>query len=282
GMARNLIKHGHRVTVWNRSPGPAEAIRAQGERIAATPAEAARGAEIAITMLAGDEAVTSVTFGENGLADGLDKGAAHVSMSTISVALSERLTAAHAERGQGFVAATVFGRPDQAQAGKLFIAVAGAADAVERVRPALDAVGQRSFVIGGTPAQANLLKLSGNFLITCVIESLAEAFALTTKGGIETSKVFEFLTETLFAAPVYKTYGELILAGRFSPAGFKMALGQKDNRLVQLAAEKLAVPLPFAAILRDRFLAALAHGDGDLDWSAIAKRAAEEAGGSQT
>ncbi len=109
-------------------------------------------------------------------------------------------------------------------------------------------MGQRSFVIGDTPAQANLLKLTGDFLITCVIESLAEAFCLTTKGGIETSKVHEFLTETLFAAPVYRTYGEMILAGRFSPAGFKMALGQKDNRLVQLAAEKLEVPLPFAGI----------------------------------
>ncbi|MGH6848756.1 MAG: NAD(P)-dependent oxidoreductase [Methylocella sp.] len=278
GMARNLIKHGHTVTAWNRSPGPAETIHAQGARIAATPAEAAKGAEIAITMLADDEAVYSVTLGENGLADGLDKGAAHVSMSTISVALSERLTAAHAGRGQRFVAATVFGRRDQAQAGKLFIAVAGTADAVERIRPALDAVGQRSFVIGDRPAQANLLKLTGNFHITCVIESLAEAFYLTTKGGIETSKVHAFLTETLFAAPVYRTYGEMILAGRFSPAGFKMVLGQKDNRLVQLAAEKLEVPLLFAGILRDRFLSALAHGDGALDWSAIAKRAAEDAG----
>jgi len=278
GMARNLIKHGHKVIAWNRSPEPAAAIQAEGARIAATPAEAARGAEIVITMLANDEAVDSVTLGPDGLAGGLAKGAAHVSMSTISVALSERLTAAHAERGQQFVSAPVFGRPDQALAGKLFIAVAGAAGVVERIRPALDAIGQRSFVIGDTPAQANLVKLTGNFLITCVIESLAEAFALTAKGGIETSRVYELLTETLFAAPVYKTYGEIILEGRFSPAGFKMALGQKDNRLVQLAAETLEVPLPFAAIVRDRFLAALAHGDGDLDWAAIAKRAAEDAG----
>jgi 3-hydroxyisobutyrate dehydrogenase-like beta-hydroxyacid dehydrogenase len=144
GMARNLIKHGHTVIAWNRSPGPAEAIHAQGAEIAATPAAAARGAEIAITMLADDMAVESVTLGENGLADGLVKGAVHVSMSTISVALSERLATAHAERGQRFVAATVFGRPDQAQAGKLFIAAAGAADVVERVRPALDAIGQET------------------------------------------------------------------------------------------------------------------------------------------
>jgi len=278
GMARNLLKNGHMVTVWNRSPRRAEPLHALGARIATNPAEAAKGAEIAITMLADDVAVESVTLGENGLTAGLAKGAAHVSTSTISVGLSERLTAAHAERGQEFVSATVFGRPDQAQAGKLFVAVAGSPDTVERVRPALDAIGQRSFVIGEVPAQANLLKLAGNFLITCVIESLAEAYALTAKGGIDTRKVHELLTETLFAAPVYRTYGELILAGKFSPAGFKMALGQKDNRLVQLAAEKLKVPLPFAAIVRDRFLAALAHGDEELDWSAIAKRAAEDAG----
>jgi 3-hydroxyisobutyrate dehydrogenase-like beta-hydroxyacid dehydrogenase len=278
GMARSLMKHGHKVTVWNRSSEPAEAIHEQGAQVAATPAEAARHAEIAITMLADDRAVESVVLGGNGLAEGLPKYAVHVSMSTISVALSERLDLAHAERGQQFVAAPVFGRPDQAEGGKLFIAAAGSGDAVKRICPALDAMGQRTFVIGETPAQANLLKLTGNFLITCVIESLAEAFALTTKGGIETSKVYELLTETLFAAPVYKTYGGMILEGKFSPPGFKMALGQKDNRLIQLAAEKLEVPLPFAGIVRDRFLAALAHGDGDLDWSAIAKRAADDAG----
>jgi len=199
GMARSLMKHGHKVTAWNRSSEPAEAIHEQGAQVAATPAEAARHAEIAITMLADDRAVESVVLGESALAEGLPKDAVHVSMSTISVALSERLDLAHAERGQQFVAAPVFGRPDQAEGGKLFIAAAGSGDAVKRICPALDAMGQRTFVIGETPAQANLLKLTGNFLITCVIESLAEAFALTTKGGIETSKVYELLTETLFA-----------------------------------------------------------------------------------
>ncbi len=224
GMALSLIKHGHKVTVWNRSSKSAEAIQEQGAQIAATPAEAARHAEIAITMLADDGAVETVVLGENGLAMGLPKDAVHVSMSTISVALSEHLTTAHSERGQQFVAAPVFGRPDQAKDGKLFIAAAGAGEALQRIHPALDAMGQRTFVIGETPAQANLLKLTGNFLITCVIESLAEAFALTAKGGIETAKVYELLTETLFAAPVYKTYGStIILEGKFSPPGFKMA-----------------------------------------------------------
>jgi 3-hydroxyisobutyrate dehydrogenase-like beta-hydroxyacid dehydrogenase len=277
-MARNLLKHGHTVIAWNRSEAPALAIEALGAAIAPTPAEAARQAEIAITMLADDAAAEAVTLGENGIIEGLARGAAHVSMSTISVALSERLTDAHAARGQAYAAAPVFGRPEAAAAAKLFIAAAGEAALVEKIRPALEAMGQRIFVMGDRPAQANLVKLTGNFLITCVIESLAEAFALTAKGGVETARVQELLTETLFAAPVYKTYGGLILEDKFSPPGFKMPLGMKDNRLLQEAAEKLEVPLPFAAIVRDRFLAALANGDGGLDWSAIARRAKEDAG----
>ena len=277
-MARNLVKHGHNVVAWNRSAEPAKALGALGVPIAKTPAEAARESEIAITMLADDAAVEAVALGKDGIIDGLAPGSAHISMSTISVALSERLAAAHAERGQKYAAAPVFGRPDAAEAGKLFIVPAGEPALIEKIRPALDAMGQRVFVMGDQPAQANLVKLSGNFLITCVIESLAEVFALTAKGGVETAKVLELLTETLFAGPVYKIYGGIIMEKRFSPPGFKMPLGQKDNRLLQQAAEKLEVPLPFAAIVRDRFLAALANGDGDLDWSAIAKRAAEDAG----
>jgi 3-hydroxyisobutyrate dehydrogenase-like beta-hydroxyacid dehydrogenase len=277
-MARNLIKHGHTVAVWNRSAEPTKAFNTLGAAVAKTPAEAAREGEIAITMLADDAAVEAVALGKDGIIDGLAPGAAHISMSTISVALSERLAAAHAERGQKYAAAPVFGRPDAAEAGKLFIAPAGEAALIEKIRPALEAMAQRVFVMGDQPPQANLVKLSGNFLITCVIESLAEVFALTAKGGVDTAKVLELLTETLFSAPVYKTYGGIIMEKRFSPPGFKLPLGLKDNRLLQQAAEKLEVPLPFAAVVRDRFLAALAKGDGELDWSAIAKRAAEDAG----
>jgi 3-hydroxyisobutyrate dehydrogenase-like beta-hydroxyacid dehydrogenase len=277
-MARNLIRGGHAATVWNRSPEPARALAAEGASVAPTPTAAARDADIAITMLADDAAAEAVTLGADGLIEGLAPGAAHVSMSTISVALSERFAAAHAARGQGYAAAPVFGRPDAAAAAKLFIVAAGDPALIEKIRPACEAMGQRLFVMGAEPAQANLVKLAGNFLITCVIESLAEVFALTAKGGVDTAKVYELLTETLFASPVYKTYGAIILDGGYAPPGFKMPLGLKDNRLLQQAAEKLEVPLPFAAIVRDRFLAALANGDGGLDWAAIARRAAADAG----
>jgi 3-hydroxyisobutyrate dehydrogenase-like beta-hydroxyacid dehydrogenase len=277
-MARSLVKHGHKVVAWNRSPEPAMTLSTLGVAVGKTPAETVKYCEIAITMLADDGAVEAVSLGENGIIAGLAQGAVHVSMSTISVALSERLAKAHVDRGQNYAAAPVFGRPDAAEAGKLFIAAAGDIGVIEQIRPALEAMGQRIFIMGEIASQANLVKLTGNFLITCVIESLAEAFALTAKGGLETEKVYELLTETLFAAPVYKTYGAIIRDGAFSPPGFKLPLGLKDNRLLQQAAEKLETPMPFAAIIRDRFLAALAHGNGDLDWSAIATRAADDAG----
>ncbi|WP_395666716.1 NAD(P)-dependent oxidoreductase [Methylocella sp.] len=277
-MAGLLLRHGFAVTVWNRSPGACAPLAAAGARTAATPAEAARGAGAVFTMLADDAALRAVALGADGLAEGLDEGAVHVSMSTISVALSAELAAAHAARGQGYAAAPVFGRPEAAAAQKLFVAAAGPPETLERVRPALEAMSQRVFVMGEAAPDANLVKLSGNFLITCVIEGLAEVFALAQKGGVEPRKLYELFTETLFAAPVYKTYGALILDDAVSPPGFALPLGLKDNRLLLQAGEALAAPLPFASILRDRFLASLAAGEAGLDWSAIARRAAEDAG----
>ena len=277
-MAANLIKAGHRVRVWNRTPAAADKLVREGAERAATPAEAARDASVVFTMLANDEAVESVAFGDHGFAPSLAAEAIHVSMSTISVALAETLVQQHRDRGQAFISAPVFGRPEAAAAAKLFIAVAGASTSIVRVAPLLEAMGQRIFVMGEEPAQANLIKLTGNFLITCVIESLAEAYTLTEKAGIDPARLHELLTETLFAAPIYKIYGKMILDRKYEPPGFSMPLGQKDNRLIQQAAEKLEVPLPLAGLIRDRFLAALANGDEALDWSAFAKRAAADAG----
>jgi 3-hydroxyisobutyrate dehydrogenase-like beta-hydroxyacid dehydrogenase len=256
---------------------PAEALAQAGATIARTPADAARHGVVA-TMVADDAALEAVSFGADGILDALPSGAVHLSMSTVSVALAERLAAAHAERGQDFVAAPVFGRPQAAEAAKLYVAAAGDAAVIDRLKPVFDAIGQRLFVVGTAAPQANLVKLTGNFLITCVIESLAEAFALNEKAGIDPRALHELLTETLFSAPIYKTYGALILDRAFTPAGFRMALGQKDNRLLQQAAETLDVPLPFASIIRDRFLAALSNGGRELDWSAFALRAAADAG----
>ncbi len=277
GMAVNLIKAGHNVTVYNRSPGKDADLLALGAALAKTPAEAVRG-DAAVTMLADDEAVESVVFGEHGLLAALSGDGLHVSCSTISVALSERLSEAHAKVGQRFVAAPVVGRPEAAAAGKLFVVAAGHAAALEHAKPIFDAIGQRTFVLGEHPAAANLVKLSGNFLIASVIESLGEAMALVAKGGVDLHAYLDLLTSTLFTAPVYKTYGGMIVEEKFEPAGFAALLGQKDIRLALAAAEHLQVPMPLASLLRDRFLTLLAHGGEKLDWSAIGKLAARDAG----
>lgn len=277
GMAANLLKGGHEVTVYNRTPSKAQALTAQGARYAAEVADACRG-EAVITMLADDHAVESVVLGDAGVVKNLAKGAIHVSSSTISVALSERMAAAHAASGQRFVSAPVFGRPEAAAAAKLFITVAGASDAVDACKSLFESIGQRTFRFGDNAPDANLIKLSGNFLISSVIEALGEAMALVGKAGLDQHQYVDFLTSTLFNAPVYKTYGGLIADKKFVPAGFAAPLGFKDNRLVLAAAEKLRVPLPLASLIYNRFLTLLARGGESLDWSAFSQLAAEDSG----
>ena len=276
-MAGHLQRAGHDVTVYNRTRSKVEALVAQGARAAASVSNACRG-DAVLTMLADDGAVESVVFSRSGIIDSLPAGAIHISSSTISVALSERLEAAHAKAGQLFVAAPVIGRPDAAAAGQLFVVAAGAPDAVKAAASLFDAIGQKTFVVSETPKAGNLVKLSCNFLIASVIESVGEAMALIGKAGIDRRQYLDILTSTLFDASVYKTYGGLIAEGKFEPAGFAAPLGQKDIRLTLAAAEDLRVPMPLASLLRDRFLTLLAHGGDKLDWSAIGRIAATDAG----
>ncbi|UXA12888.1 NAD(P)-dependent oxidoreductase [Mycobacterium sp. SMC-8] len=277
-MAANLLAAGHEVLAYNRSPEKAAALAERGATPVPTVA-AACDAEVVISMLADDTALETVAFGDGGILASLPAGAVHVSSSTISVALADRLTAAHADAGQVFVSAPVFGRPEAAAAAKLFVVAAGSADAVQSLQPVFDAIGQRSFVVSDDPKVANLVKLSGNFLIASVIESLGEAMALVDKAGVDKQQYLELLTSTLFTAPAYQTYGGLLAREEFEPAGFAAHLGLKDIRLVLAAGEELQVPLPVASLIRDRFLTLLAGGGRDLDWSALGALAAWEAGG---
>jgi 3-hydroxyisobutyrate dehydrogenase-like beta-hydroxyacid dehydrogenase len=186
--------------------------------------------------------------------------------------------AAHSAAGQYYLAAPVFGRPDAAASGKLVVVIGGPAAQVETYMPVLKDLGQKTFVMSSRPEDANLVKLSGNFLIAAVIESLGEALALIAKGGVDQQQYLDLLTSTLFDAPVYKIYGRLIAERRFEPAGFAAPLGQKDIRLTLAAAEALNVPLPLASLLPDRFLTLLAQGGEALDWSAIGRLAAHDSG----
>lgn len=276
GMAGRLLRAGHQVTVYNRTRSKLGALVAQGAKAATDVAEACRG-DAVVTMLANDEAVESVVLGEGGIIASLAANAVHISSSTISIALAERLAVAHGKAGKRFVAAPVFGRPDVAAAGKLFIVAAGAPAAIEYATPLLNEMGQRTFIASDEPKAANLVKLSGNFLAASVIESLGEAIALVGKGGIDPNQYVEILTSSLFDAPVYKTYGALIAGAKFEPAGFAAPLGQKDIRLALAAADSLGVPMPIANILHNRFLTLIAHGGSQLDWSAIGRLAANDA-----
>ncbi len=276
-MAHRLIAAGHDLSIWNRTPEKAHGLVKAGARLADSPADAARPAEIVISSVANDAALETVILGKDGVADGLAAGALHVSASTVSVALAGRLAAEHAARGQHFVSAPVLGRPPAAEAGKLFVMAAGEAGAVLRAQTVLGEIGQRVFVVGELPGQANLAKLACNFLIFSTIEQFSEVFALVEKGGLDRAKFFELLTESFFTAPVHKNYGKLILDRAYEP-GVKVTLGAKDTKLFLQAGEELSVPLPFASLLRDRFLSAVARGEADLDFTVIARQAAEQAG----
>jgi 3-hydroxyisobutyrate dehydrogenase-like beta-hydroxyacid dehydrogenase len=276
-MASNLVKAGHDVSVFNRSPGRGAALVELGAREATNLAEVC-GGDAVITMLADDDAASDIALGPGGLITHLGKGAIHLSMSTISIALSKRLAQAHAKAGQRYAAAPVFGRPDMAAAAKLFIVTAGDPATIEECQPLFRAMGQKTFPIGTEPSAANLVKLSGNFLLASAIEALGEAVALIGKAGIDKRAYVEILTSTVFNAPAYKIYGGLIAQSKFEPAAFAAPLGYKDIRLALAAAESLRVPMPLGSLLHDRFLRLLAQGGDHLDWSAIGGLAAEDAG----
>lgn len=277
-MAGNLLRAGHHLVVHNRTRTAAEPLEQAGARVAASPREAAAGAEVLCTMLADDAAVEAVLLGRDGAVEGLARGAVHVSMSTISHALSRRLADAHAQRGQRYVAAPVFGRPEAAAAAKLTVVAAGPADAIERCRPLFEAMSQAVEVLGEDAPAANVLKIGGNFLLAAAIEAMGEAFALVRKHGIDPARFIGIVNGRLLRSPVYENYGRIIVEGRFDPPGFRLRHGLKDARLALAASDEVDAPLPIAGILRDHYLSAMAWGWGDADWAALARVSAVEAG----
>ena len=266
-MARNLIRAGYTLTVFNRTRERAERLRPDGARIAASPAEAARDAEVAVTMLADDHAVEEVA---GAMLSTMQRDCIHMSCSTISVRLAKRLAEMHAAHGQGYVSATVVGRPEAAAARKLWVTAAGPEEQVERCRPIMEAIG-RGISIAGTDAwKANLMKIAANFMIVSMLETFGEVFALLRKSGLDQGRFLGIINE-VFDSPVYANYGRIVAEEKFEPAGFKLRLGMKDTNLVLASSSDFAVPMPLASLIRDRFLEAIAHGHGELDWAALAK-----------
>jgi 3-hydroxyisobutyrate dehydrogenase-like beta-hydroxyacid dehydrogenase len=275
-IASNLVRAGHRLIVWNRSEGPVKELVALGAQAASEPADAAN-AEVLMSMLADDDSLRSVVIGQ-GVLERAAKGLIHVNLATVSVAFAREIARLHLERGMGYVAAPVFGRPDVARAAKLSVVVAGESSAVSRVEPLLRSIGERIWPVGGDPERANVLKLAGNFMIASALETMGEAVALARGYGMEGVQLLEIVTSTLFAAPVYQIYGKLIAEERYEPALFRLRLGLKDVRLALHAGEAAHVPMPLASLLRDQLLEALACGDADRDWAAVARNALRHAG----
>jgi 3-hydroxyisobutyrate dehydrogenase-like beta-hydroxyacid dehydrogenase len=275
-MAGNALKAGHTVRVWNRSAGRTKALAEQGASIVDTPEQAFSG-EAVFSMLADDAALRSVLI-DGGLLKQAPKGLVHVNMATISAAFSAELTALHAQHGVAYVAAPVLGRPDVAAAGKLNILAAGASDAIDRVQPVFDAIGQKTWRVGDTPQHANVLKLAANFMLASAIETFGEAAALVSGHDIDAHAFLDIITSTLFPGPVYQGYGKMIAERRYEPALFKARLGLKDVRLAMAAAEAVDTPLPIASLLRDNLIDAVAHGGGDKDFAVLGEVAARRAG----
>jgi 3-hydroxyisobutyrate dehydrogenase-like beta-hydroxyacid dehydrogenase len=275
GMALRLIGAGHKVLVWNRSPLPAAKLSEHG----AVPVEHPRDAfqaDAAITMLADDQAIERGIL-ERGALDHARPGLVHTISATISVSFAKHLEKVHADRDLAYVAAPVMGRPDIAGAGELKILVAGEAAHVRRIKPLFDAMGKATWIIGTAPHQANVAKLAANFLLASAIEAMAESIALARRCDVDPKKLIEVFTSTLFAAPAYRIYGPAILEGAFKP-GFKLSLGLKDIRLALAAGEQVGAPLPFASVLRDNFIDAVAHGEAEKDWGAVSKVALRRPG----
>jgi 3-hydroxyisobutyrate dehydrogenase-like beta-hydroxyacid dehydrogenase len=277
-MAANLLKAGFPLTVYNRTAEKAESLRQQGATVAATPAEAVREANIVFTMVTDDRALEELTTGPDGILSALPQGAIHASCSTVAPDTTRRLAEAHQAHGSVLVASPVFGKPDVAAAGKLWVGASGPAEAQQRLAAAHAAIGQGTHSFGEDPGAANVAKLCGNFLLGTIIEGMAEALTLAEKSGLDRVGFYEMLTSTLFNNPIYKSYGKLIAEQHYQPVGAPPAIIRKDMNLVVQEAYKQAVPMPFANIIRDRLTATVALNEPDVDWASFAKRVSEDAG----
>jgi 3-hydroxyisobutyrate dehydrogenase-like beta-hydroxyacid dehydrogenase len=274
-FAINLVADGYPLLVYDRDPKPAAAL--SGARAVARLADLAT-CDVVLTSLPDDDALAAVALGADGLASVLSPGAVHISTSTVSPAVSRRVAVEHARRRQDYVAATVLGNPDLARERKLFVLAGGAPSAVGKVRPLLERLGQRLFVIGEDAGLANLMKLAANALTATTLECMGEVLALLRKGGVDRHLAFDVLTNSLFDSRVHKTYGGKIVEGRYSPPGMVVPLAVKDLRLALAEAEHEAVPMPAVSLTHDRLLEMAARGWNELDWSALGLLAAVDAG----
>ncbi len=277
-LGMNLLESGYKLRVYNRTIAKAQPLIERGAQLAHSPSEAVESDGIIITMVANDASLEEITIGKMGLVEKLGANGIHLSMSTVSPATSEKLAEQHRQHGSEYVACPVFGRPDAVAARKIWICLSGNSAAKERVKPILEKLGQGVFDFGEMVSAANVVKLTGNFMIMSAIEAMAEAFTLAEKNGIDRSQIAELFGQTIFACPIYQNYGRMIAKQQYEPAGFKLSLGLKDMTLALQTARSSQAPMPLASLLHDRLLASTAQGRGEMDWTALALKASEDAG----
>lgn len=275
-MVRNLLKGGHRVRVWDVSAAAMDSLAKDGADKAADVRKAASG-DAVISMLPNDETMRSV-FLDPAILQALGSKTVHVNMATASVQCADELEDAHAKAGATYIAAPVFGRPEMAAERNLNVMAAGNAAAIDKVQPLFDAMGKKTWRMGTKPSQANVAKIAGNLMVACVLESMGEAAALARAYKMPPADLLNVVVTSIFDVPVYRIYAHLISSGQFEPPGFDLRLGLKDAKLALAAGEDANVPLPFASVLRDNYIDALAHGDGAKDWSVIAQVSSRRAG----
>jgi 3-hydroxyisobutyrate dehydrogenase-like beta-hydroxyacid dehydrogenase len=278
-MAQNLLAAGYGLRVYNRTASKAAPLAELGATVCDTPGAAAEGVGVVLTILSDDATLEAVVSDDEGILNGLAPGAVHVSMSTIAPETSRRLSALHDLHDQAYVAAPVYGRPEVARAAKLWMLCSGAdAETRKRVEPILLAMGRSVTDFGDDPAAANAVKVCGNFMIACLIETMGEAFTLAERAGVDRQQLFEFFAGSVFDCTVFRSYGKLVAAEAYNEVGFALPLGLKDVTLAQRLGTETLTPLPLAGLVRDRLLSARAKGRDHLDWAALALGASEDAG----
>ena len=269
-MANNLHEAKQDIIVYNRTKSKAKELEDKGVKVAATAREAAEQSDILITMLSDDNALLSVMYDDEVL-DAMKEGALHISMSTISAELSREFTEVHEEENLNFVSAPVFGRPDMATAGKLWIVAAGDEESIAKSKPLFEILARDFTIIGDEPFMANVVKISGNFMIASMLEALGESFALVRKSGLDAGQFLEVIDNALFQSAIYRNYGSMLVKESYTPAGFKLKHGLKDIRLALEAADEAEVPMPLASLIKDHYVSGVAKGWSEYDWSALGK-----------
>ncbi len=275
-MARNLMRAGHRVLAWDISQASLDRIKRDGAIIAGSARQAFSG-DAVISMLPNDAAMRATFITGDVLPSG-GNAPIHINMATASAVCAGELAKAHAAKGVPYLSATVYGRPEMAAERNLNILAAGDPALIEKVQPLFDAMGKKTWQLGTDPRNSNSAKIAGTLMVACILEARGEAAARARAYKMDPNTVLDVVVGSIFDVPIDRIYSKMIANGPFEPPGFDLILGLKDAKLALDAGESVNVPLPFASVLRDNYLDALAHGDGGKDWSAVARVAARRAG----